>query len=302
MRFAALIILFLLAAPAWAAESPVMTGDPGTSAANAAIEQTIANMQPAPAVPEQPVAAPGFAPEEPAGDMPTPEPPLQPQEVIVPDDIMTPLNTDSIPEGLRYIIALPADNERGYRNLVAALAQTPHDFRSLMPKDGETTTYAGVFTALHGMEGQEQKTKLLNGVIYKIPFSDEVTKEVKGWGAKTPQQLEMLAAAYMETIKIQPGYKIRKMTPDEMKIVWYSSARDIYEPVFVVEDGEHRYVFDLNNAGEYLEFVEDLGRPCFPEMAATASDSASYMPCKCVDTVHDGNKYTVVFKGCKTKE
>ncbi|MEZ0259565.1 MAG: hypothetical protein ACAH80_01060 [Alphaproteobacteria bacterium] len=261
-----------------------MTGDPGTAA--------IANVQPVAAPQEQPAAPP--APEQ--------EPPLQPQEVVVPAEILTPTNTETIPEGLRYIIALPADNERAFRKLVVALAETPHGFRSLMPTDGATTTYTGIFTAMHGMAGQEEKTKLLNTVTYKIPFNDEVTKEVKGWGAKTPQQLEMLAAAYMETVKIQPGYKIRKMTPEEMKIIWYSSARDIYEPVFVVEDGDHRYVFDLNNNGEYLEFFEDLGKPCFNEMAASAADSESHMPCKCVSTVSDGNKYTVIFQGCKTKE
>lgn len=267
MRFIAFIVLFLFAAPVWAAEAPLITGDPGTAAA----AQELA-------------------------------PPVQLDEPAVPADILTPTNTEGIPEGLRYIIALPEHNARAYTKLVQALAETPHGFRSLMPTDGETTTYAGVFIALHGMEGQEEKTKLLNSLIYKIPFSDEVTKEVRGYGAKTPQQLEMLAAAYMENVKIKPGYKIRKMTPDEMKIVWYSSARDIYEPVFVVEDEGHRYVFDLDNSGEYLEFVEDLGKPCFPEMAATSSDTASHMPCKCVDTIHDGNKYTVVFKGCKTKE
>lgn len=125
-----------------------------------------------------------------------------------------------------------------------------------------------------------------------------MTKGVSGYGAKTPQQLEMLAAAYMATVKIQPGYKIRKLTPEEMKIIWYSSARDIYEPVFMVEDGAHRYVFDLDNTGEFLEFFEDLGHPCFNEMGK----GEDYMPCKCVGTANDGVKYTVVFQSCKVKE
>lgn len=285
MRFIAFIFLFLLAAPVWAAEAPEVTGDPGTAGA-AAIEQ------PAPA----PVSV--VEPEPPVS-VTEAEPPIQPHEVpAVPAKILAPTDTATIPEGLRYILATPDDTTRGYQKLVQALAETPHGFRSLMPTDGEATTYAGVFIALHGMAGQEEKTKLFNTVVYKIPFSDLVTTEVNGYGAKTPQQLEMLAAAYMETVKIAPGYKIRKLTPPEMKVLWYSSARDINEPVFVVESGEHRYVFDLNPAGEYLEFFEDLGQPCFPE---TGTGEAQ-MPCKCVDTTSDGNKYTVVFQGCKTKE
>ncbi len=267
----------MLSAPVMAAEAPTMTGDPGTAEMHTDVIIS------APAAPAPPPAA-------------EPEPPLQPQEVTVPADILKP--TEVIPEGLRYIIALPADNERAYRTLVAALAQAPHDFRSLMPKDGETTTYTGIFMALYGLDGQQEKTKLLNTVTYKIPFSDIITKEISGYGAKTPQQLEMLAAAYMENVKIQPGYKIRKLTPDEMKIFWYSSARDIYEPVFVVEDGAHKYIFDMNNTGETLEFLEDLGRPCFNEMG----QGEIYTPCKCVKTLAEGLKHTVVFEGCPAKD
>lgn len=319
VRFIAFIILFLIAAPVWAAESPVVTGDPGTAGANAAPESNPDEspkrrwviQMPQDITPEAAQRASSLATE--------PEPPIQPHEVPAeqpaaltiaappPTDLIAPAKV--IPEGVRYTVASEAGNTRAYHKITAALSETPHDFRSLMPVGGETTSYTGVFMAMYDLEGQKEKTKLLNTVTYKILFSDLVTKEVIGYGAKTAQQLEMMAAAYMENIKIAPGYKIRKMTPEEMAISWHSSSRDIFEPAFVVEDGAHKYVFHMSHDGETLDFFEDLGHPCFPAMGSPTRmengveiENENYMPCKCFGTSQEGLKYTVIFQSCKSKE
>ncbi|MFO0601455.1 MAG: hypothetical protein U0228_39505 [Myxococcaceae bacterium] len=58
-------------------------------------------------------------------------------------------------------------------------------------------------------------------------------------------------------------FKVRQLTGEELAIIWPFIAWDVTEPVFAVEGGGKVWIVDFDDAGQGVNWVEDLSHPCF---------------------------------------
>lgn len=201
-----------------------------------------------------------------------------------------------VPDGVTYKEASPDINARAEAKLRRVLAKEPHDFALLMPTDGKSVTTAGVFLTLGTLDKYKGQLQGLIPVKYNIPFGKDVKTAINSYAAHDPGQQTKLAGVLRDAIHVNPDYKVRKMTPAELAIIWYYIGWDINEPIFVVEDKVHKYVFNFDPAGESLFWIEDLSQPCFQ---LSQRENQPLTPCLCFTTVSQGNRYETRFKECE---
>lgn len=202
-----------------------------------------------------------------------------------------------VPEGVKYKKASPDINKKAEDLLRKALSRNPPDFASLMPEDGKTITITGRYIPLYTLKDRQAELKGLVPAHYTMPIGEGLTEQSDGYLANQPAQVAALAKLLSETIRLDPDFRIRKMTPEELAIVWYYIAWDIEEPIFVAEDKSHKFIFGFKPPeGERLFWVEDLTKPCFK---LGQEGGKALTPCLCEMAEARGRHYDVGFRECK---
>ena len=202
-----------------------------------------------------------------------------------------------VPEGVKYKEASPEINKKAEDLLRKALSRNPPDFASLMPQDGKTVTTTGKYLALYALKDRQAELKGLVAAHYIMAIGKGLTAQSDGHVARQPEQVAALANVLSETIRLDPDFRIRKMTPEELAIVWYYIAWDIEEPIFVAEDKSHKFIFGfMPPEGERLFWVEDLTNPCFK---LGQESGKALTPCLCEVAEARGRRYDVGFRECK---
>jgi hypothetical protein len=202
-----------------------------------------------------------------------------------------------VPEGVRYKEASAEVNRKAEDLLRKALSQNPPDFASLMPQDGKTITMTGKFISLYALKERQAELKGLLPAHYALPLGEGITEQSEGYVAHEPGQVAALAKVLSETIRLDPDFRIRKLTPEELAMVWYYIGGDIEEPIFVAEDTTHKLIFNFKPpGGDRLFWVEDLSYPCFK---LGQPDGKALTPCFCEVAQGTGTRYQVGFRQCK---
>jgi hypothetical protein len=201
-----------------------------------------------------------------------------------------------VPQGIIYKAASPEANKKAEANLRQALAKAPYDFMGLMPADGTSMTIAGMFLTIQTLKAHDKELQGLIPAKFHIPFGKDVNATIDGYAAREPDQVKKLAKVLSEVVKLDAGYKIRRLTPDEMAVAWYNISWDMNEPLMIAEDTKHKYLFGFYPDGETLFWVDDMTKPCFT-MGTDKHEALT--PCMCYTTEHKGLQYQVGFKQCK---
>ncbi len=120
-----------------------------------------------------------------------------------------------------------------------------------------------------------------DGIISNAPF----------YFATTPAQAVELSTLFSKVYAATPSPVIRKLSKDEMALVWFYIGWDLVEPIYVAEVGGRKLVFDFGPDGSYLEWIEDITEPCFK-----ITFQGGGLPCMCSVVVSQKNRYEVVFE------
>lgn len=203
------------------------------------------------------------------------------------------------PDGITYVTASDAVNQTAHDALQAAFSGDKLDLASLISKGIEKNgkVLLGVYlsqTLAH--DPGYVKGSLADGE-YQLPLSkkDGVVIHAMLLAANKPEQVKGLSDLLAKIYAPVKPFTIRKLTKDEMALIWFYVSWDLTEPLYVVEGGGHRLVFQFDPSGTSLSWIEDMTAPCF-----RLSIRDSGLPCMCHLVVHEGNKYSTAFQPMKT--
>ena len=97
-----------------------------------------------------------------------------------------------------------------------------------------------------------------------IPLDEiQIPIVAKSIGVQTAQQKRDFLKLFQYYTAYDENMQIRKLTPEELMIIWIYIGWDIEEPIFLVELDGHKLVLDFDNKGEHLFWMEDIASPCF---------------------------------------
>src|ERR1051325_11100212 len=200
-----------------------------------------------------------------------------------------------VPDGVRYFKAADSVNEIATTKLVLALTGQ-HIFIEDLVSEGvkrNGRVLLGTFLAQQlGSHSSFHPDSLEKGLL-KLPLSKEdgIVSNFPFYLAVTQDQAVALSTLFSNAYASAPSPIMRKLTKEEMALIWFYIGWDIVEPIYVVEIEGRKVVFDFGPDGSYLEWIEDITEPCFK-----VTFQAGSLPCMCSVVVNQKNQYQVVFQ------
>lgn len=204
-----------------------------------------------------------------------------------------------IPDGIVYKEASEEINKKAEENLRKSLEGKFINFESLLPPESEQIAYIGTFLSNHLIAKVPEETlKILTSIKLGLPLAD-LTIISQSYAATKTVQRKLLAKILREQIKIGKNWKIRKVSREELVIIWFFIGWDLDEPIYVVEDENKKYVFDFDSSGEYLFWIDEISHPCIQLGQVGAGPLTS---CHCLIPNLKDNKYDIQFvESCRNK-
>ncbi|MCB1682080.1 MAG: hypothetical protein H6858_10060 [Rhodospirillales bacterium] len=198
----------------------------------------------------------------------------------------------NVPEGIVYKEASDEINIKAEEKLRKALEGDSVSFQSLLPPEMETLSYVGTFLSSKLMSNVPKEIlKILTCIKLNTPLSG-LTIVSQNYAASATKQRKLLAELLSEHIKIGKNFKIRKLSREDMVVVWFFIGWDFDEPIFLVEDDNKKYVFDFDSTGQNLFWIDEISHPCIqlgqPGVGALTS-------CRCLVPNLENNKYDLSF-------
>lgn len=203
------------------------------------------------------------------------------------------------PEGVTYVAAADAVNQTARDALTAAFSGDKLDLAGLISRGVEKNgkVLLGVYLSqiLAKEPGYVQGS--FAGGEYQLPLSkkDGVIIHAMLLAANKQEQVKGLADLLAGIYAPAKPFTIRKLTKDEMALVWFYVSWDLVEPLYLVEAGGHKLVFQFDPTGTSLAWIEDMTEPCFRLAIGNGG-----LPCMCHVAAHEGNRYTTEFEPMKT--
>jgi hypothetical protein len=196
-----------------------------------------------------------------------------------------------VPEGVRYATASREINEAAEAALRGGLSGAPRAIAAL-GNDGARPLLTGLFLSRTLLDtGLVQSGEFGKGV-YKMPLSKDVKPQAPGLVARDVKERAVLDAALERWLPASRNVGIRRLTADELALIWYYIAWDISEPIFAVEIGGRTLVVDFDEAGRAVTWLEDISQPCF----RLAWEGGGLKDCFCSHVVADGTRRRVMFR------
>lgn len=203
------------------------------------------------------------------------------------------------PDGVTYVMASDTVNKVASDNLAAAFSGNSLDLSDLISKgiDKNGKVLLGVYLSQVLAKRPEYVQGSLAGGEYQLPLSkkDGVIIHAKLLAANKQEQVKSLAALLAKIYTPAKPFTIRKLTKDEMALIWFYISWDLVEPVYLVESNGDKLVFQFDPSGTSLTWIEDITAPCF---RLAIGDSG--LPCMCHVIEHEGNRYQTGFKPAAT--
>jgi hypothetical protein len=199
------------------------------------------------------------------------------------------------PEGIKYVIATDAANNLAVDELKTAFSGNQVNISDLMTKGVEISgkVLLGVYLSQILANNPSYIEGSFAGGEYQIPLSkkDGVIIHAKLLAIDKQRQVKMFTELFSSTYKPSQPVTIRKLTKDEMAMIWFYISWDLDEPIYVVESGGKKLVFEFDPSGSSLTWIEDITEPCF-----RLAIGAGGLPCMCQVIVHEGNQYHSGFR------
>lgn len=203
------------------------------------------------------------------------------------------------PDGITYVTGTDAVNQVARDSLQAAFSGDKLNLADLISKGiGQNgKVLLGVYLSqVIALDPGYVKDSFAHGD-YQLPLSkkDGVTIHAMLLAADKQEQVKGLAELLAKIYTPAKPFTIRKLTKDEMALIWFYVSWDLVEPVYAVESGGHKLIFQFDPSGTSLRWMEDMTEPCF---RLAIGDSG--LPCMCHVVSHKSNLYTTGFEPMKT--
>ena len=199
------------------------------------------------------------------------------------------------PDGITYVEGSDEANALAINELKAAFSGKQIDIADLVKKgiDKNGKVFLGVYLSQVLAKGPKYVEGSFAGGEYQIPLSkkDNIVIHAKLLALNKDEQLQIFTDLFGNTYLPSQPITIRKLTKDEMALIWFYISWDLVEPIYVVESGNRKLVFEFDPSGTSLQWIEDLSEPCFK---LAFGDSG--LPCMCHVIDKEGNRYHTAFK------
>ncbi len=73
----------------------------------------------------------------------------------------------------------------------------------------------------------------------KVPMHMADTLEFNNYGIKNEEQTKIFSQYFWKGISFDSDFRIRKLTSEEITLIWFFIGWDLEEPIFVVEDSKN---------------------------------------------------------------
>jgi hypothetical protein len=196
------------------------------------------------------------------------------------------------PDGVRYSVATEATNSIASDKLRAAFDGPEVSISDLVSLGVQKNAKVllGTYLAQTVSNNRAYRKGSLTAFAYKMTL-DKYPIAIPGLAATTAEEAREFSELFVRMYSPHATFAIRKLTKEEMALIWFYIGWDIIEPIYVVELGGRKLVFDFGPDGTYLEWIEDITEPCF----RLATERAG-TPCFCSIVVSKQNQYRVMFE------
>jgi hypothetical protein len=199
------------------------------------------------------------------------------------------------PDGVTYVEASEAANAVARKSLATAFSGKRVSIEDLVAQGVAKNheVFFGTFLTQKAMNISGYHPSAFQQGSYKLQLGGDegVAVNAPFIAAMTKSQAESLSAVFSDIYGSPPSPNIRKLTKEEMALVWFYIGWDMVEPIYVAETAGRKIVFDFGPDASYLEWIEDITNPCF-----RLSYQGGGVPCMCTVVVSQDNKYEVMFR------
>lgn len=203
--------------------------------------------------------------------------------------------TSAVPDGVTYLPAPASVDSAALAILEQAYSPAGLDLAAPTVAGMRHTKrlILGTFLSQEIMQDARFPVSKFHPGVYKIPLDAKagVYADSPMLTAVTDAEAGAVADAIREVVHFDAKPSIRKLSKEEMALIWFYISWDIKEPIYVMESGAHKLVVEFDGTGTGLSWVEDIGRPCF--QAYVGGNAAT--PCMCLTVVNKENQYAVGF-------
>lgn len=204
-------------------------------------------------------------------------------------------NDSVAPEGINYVSASDAANKLAMSELKTAFSGNKIQLGDLISKGVKTNGHVllGVYLSQIIANSAQYVNGSFAGGEYQIPLDEKqgVIIHAKLLSIVNEKQVSKFNELLNDNYKPSKSITIRKLTKDEMELIWFYISWNLVEPIYVVKDGDTKLVFEFDPSGSSLQWIEDITEPCFHLAIGSGG-----LPCMCQLVVHKNNLYQSVFK------
>lgn len=192
---------------------------------------------------------------------------------------------ETVPAGISYLNASNEQNASISKKLEESLRASPASLRAYLsdktPLTLQNATLVGHFLTERLRRTGDLDTKGITDLSVKVQLGEGMTIEQHGLMLQNDQARAALDAAFGKAIKFDK-VKLRKLTANEMQMIWSWINWDLSEPIFVAEDGDDTLIFDFHEDGT-LQWIEDISEPCVRFKGTDKEGKTLLSECFCLD-------------------
>lgn len=199
------------------------------------------------------------------------------------------------PDGMTYVAATKVANDLAMSELQSLFSGDKKELTDLVSKGVEKNqkVLLGVYLSQILSNNPNFKKDSFATGEYQVPLDRQkgVFIHAELVAIDKQNQVNEFTDLFENTYELNTPEIIRKLTKDEMATIWFYISWDLVEPIYVVEAGGKKLVFEFDPSGSSLEWIEDITEPCFSLAIGNGG-----LPCMCQIIVHEDNRYASAFK------
>jgi hypothetical protein len=192
---------------------------------------------------------------------------------------------ETVPAGITYLNASNELNTSTSKKLKDSLQTSPPSLRAYLsnktPLTLENATLVGHFLTERLKRRGGLNPEGITAMDVKVQLGEGMTTEQHGLILQNDKARAAFDSAFGKAIKLDK-VTLRKLTANEMQMIWSWINWDLSEPIFVVEDGDDTIIFDFHEDGS-LQWIEDISEPCVRFKGTDKEGKTLLSECFCLD-------------------
>lgn len=192
---------------------------------------------------------------------------------------------ETVPPGITYLNASNELNASTSKKLQDSLRTSPLSLRAYLsdkhPLTLKNATLVGYFLTERLKRTGGLDPVGITVLNTKVQLGEGMTTEQNGLILQNDKARAAFDSAFGKAMKFDK-LKLRKLTANEMQMIWSWIGWDLSEPIFVAEDGDDMLVFDFHEDGT-LQWIEDISEPCVRFKGTDKEGKTLLSECFCLD-------------------